>query len=135
MGDKRDFLDVTDFSREELNHLLELAVQMRKSGDQTMIRFGAGSLWMMLLLLMTSIVPGGTLEATYASGAEVPLTIEGFTAAGEDVALSLEYRPLEGTHLMLVNNTSAGFIEITLTKRQRQFAGIYPHGHQHIFSG
>ena len=55
----------------------------------------------------------GTLAASYTTGSEVPLTVNGFTATGSTVNFSLNYAPATGTELMVVRNTGAGFINGT----------------------
>jgi alpha-tubulin suppressor-like RCC1 family protein len=53
----------------------------------------------------------GTLEATYSSGLEVPLTTGSFTATGNTVNIVLNHAPLVGTTLMVVRNTGVDFIQ------------------------
>ncbi|MBS0658888.1 MAG: choice-of-anchor D domain-containing protein [Verrucomicrobia bacterium] len=51
------------------------------------------------------------LQATYVTGSEVPVTANGFTATGRQVALQLQYAPVPGTELTVVRNTSRSFIQ------------------------
>lgn len=50
------------------------------------------------------------VNATYVTGAEVPLSSNGFTATGKTVNLTLNYAPTPGTQLMVVRNTGPGVI-------------------------
>ncbi|AKC82073.1 hypothetical protein IMCC26134_03475 [Verrucomicrobia bacterium IMCC26134] len=50
---------------------------------------------------------------TYATGTEVPLTAAGLNVSGRTVNFILNYAPYSGTRLMVVNNTSPGFIQGT----------------------
>lgn len=52
----------------------------------------------------------GTLVASYATGAEVPLQISKFNPAGSTVSLALAHEPSTGTSLMLVDVTGREFI-------------------------
>jgi alpha-tubulin suppressor-like RCC1 family protein len=55
----------------------------------------------------------GVLVAVYNTGAEIPLSIGGFTASGNTVDFTLNYTPATGTHLMVVKNTGLNFISGT----------------------
>ncbi len=57
----------------------------------------------------------GTLTATFNAPTDVPLTTGGFTATGSTVNFSLNFAPLTGTNLTVVNNTSLGFINGTFS--------------------
>src|SRR6266446_3140250 len=50
------------------------------------------------------------VNATYTTGAEVPVSSNGFTAIGKTVNLTLNYAPTVGTQLMVVQNTGSGGI-------------------------
>jgi alpha-tubulin suppressor-like RCC1 family protein len=50
------------------------------------------------------------LAASYTTGAEVPVVSSGFTATGQAVAFTLNYAPVPGTRLLVVNNVGLGFI-------------------------
>ncbi|MDZ4405030.1 LamG-like jellyroll fold domain-containing protein [Prosthecobacter sp.] len=54
-------------------------------------------------------------EAVFASAADVPLNSNGFTATGQTLNLMLDFAPIIGTELMLVNNTSSNPISGTFT--------------------
>ncbi|MFO1481807.1 MAG: choice-of-anchor D domain-containing protein [Verrucomicrobiaceae bacterium] len=56
-----------------------------------------------------------TLTANYTTGAEVPATANGFTATGKTVNFALNYAPVTGSSLMVVNNTGTGFINGTFS--------------------
>jgi hypothetical protein len=51
------------------------------------------------------------VNASFATGAEVPVVSEGFTATGKTVNLTLNFAPAEGKDLMLVHNTGSDFIQ------------------------
>ena len=55
----------------------------------------------------------GALNASYTTGSEVPLTTCGFAATGSSVNFTLNFAPSAGTDLMVVSNTSLGFINGT----------------------
>ncbi|WP_395753441.1 cadherin-like beta sandwich domain-containing protein [Prosthecobacter sp.] len=61
------------------------------------------------VLVVTRAVPA-SWSVAYATGAEVPVTFNGFTVAGGTVDFALNYAPAPGTTLMVVNNTGLGFI-------------------------
>jgi alpha-tubulin suppressor-like RCC1 family protein len=63
-----------------------------------------------LLLGGSAISAGETLTADYTSDTMVPVTVSSYSAAGNDVNLSLSYAPTPGTDLMVVKNTGIGFI-------------------------
>lgn len=55
------------------------------------------------------------LAASYSSAADVPLTSYAFTATGNAVNFSLNYAPVAGTILTVVNNDAPGFISGTFS--------------------
>ena len=63
-----------------------------------------------MLLLVCAAMKAQALTASYTTSAEVPVVSNGFTAAGQTVAFTLNYAPVPGTRLMVVNNTSLSFI-------------------------
>lgn len=58
------------------------------------------------------------INAHYATGAEVPVSADGFTATGKQVDLTLNFAPATGTDLVLVHNTGPGFIAGTFDNLQ-----------------
>jgi len=50
------------------------------------------------------------VKARYSTASEVPVSAAGFTAHGKTVDLTLNFAPLKGVDLVLVHNTSSGFI-------------------------
>ena len=52
-----------------------------------------------------------TLNASYATGTEVPFAADGFIATESTVNFNLNYAPLPGTELMIVKNTGLSFIQ------------------------
>jgi uncharacterized repeat protein (TIGR03803 family) len=65
-------------------------------------------------LIVTRAAPS-QLTAAYASATDVPLTINRFTASGHTVNFALNYAPVPGTVLTVVNNTGLGFISGSFT--------------------
>ena len=57
----------------------------------------------------------GVVNATYITGAEVPVSSNGFTATGQTVNFTLNYAPTTGTQLMVVQNTGPGIIRGTFS--------------------
>jgi len=53
----------------------------------------------------------GNLTVSYNTGAEVPLTVNHFTATGSSVSFSLNSVPTTGAALMVVRNTGPNFIQ------------------------
>ena len=51
-----------------------------------------------------------SLNATYVTGTEQPASAANFTASGKTISFTLNYVPLTGTSLMVVNNTGPAFI-------------------------
>src|SRR5689334_9756360 len=51
------------------------------------------------------------VSARYATGAEVPITADGFTATDKSVDLTLSFAPAESQDLTLVRNTGPRFIQ------------------------
>ena len=51
------------------------------------------------------------VNAIYNSATDVPVTADGYTAAGNTVAFTLNFAPTIGTELMVVKNTSVNFID------------------------
>lgn len=63
-------------------------------------------------VVVTRAVPASWTVA-YSSGTDAPVTTNGFTATGGTVDFVLNYAPMPGTTLMVVNNTGLGFINGT----------------------
>lgn len=55
------------------------------------------------------------LTASYASSTDIPITSNGFTATGNTVNLALNFAPVPGTPLTVVNNAGLGFINGTFS--------------------
>src|SRR5436190_23570816 len=60
--------------------------------------------------LSTAYTFAEVVNATYSTGAEVPVRSDGFTATGKSVKFTLNYAPARGTQLMVVQNTGPGLI-------------------------
>src|ERR1017187_4591297 len=63
--------------------------------------------------ILSSVAPAATVDATYNSATDVPVTASGYTATGNTVSFTLNFAPATGTDLMVVNNTGLGFIDGT----------------------
>ena len=68
-----------------------------------------------VLALSTAHTFAAVVNATYTTGAEVPVSSNGFTATGETVNFTLNYAPSPGTQLMVVQNTAPGIIRGTFS--------------------
>jgi hypothetical protein len=66
-----------------------------------------------VLALSTTHTFAGVVNAIYNTGAEVPVSSNGFTATGQTVNFALNYAPTKGTQLMVVQNTGPGIIRGT----------------------
>jgi hypothetical protein len=53
----------------------------------------------------TLVVTRQALVATYGSAGDIPVTVSGLTATGNTATIGLNFAPLPGTNLTLVNNT------------------------------
>jgi hypothetical protein len=65
------------------------------------------------VVLSTGQIFAAPLHATYVTGAEVPITANGFDASGKELNISLNFMPRPGTELTLVRNTGAKMINGT----------------------
>ena len=65
------------------------------------------------LLMSVLSAPAATLNATYNTASDVPLTASAYTATGNTVEFSLNCAPATGTNLTVVKNTGLGFIDGT----------------------
>lgn len=63
-----------------------------------------------VLVLATGHTFAAAVNATYTTGAEVPVSSNGFTAIGKTVNLTLNFAPAKGSQLMVVRNTGPGII-------------------------
>ena len=63
-----------------------------------------------VLVLATGHTFAAAVNATYTTGAEVPVSSNGFTAIGKTVNLTLNFAPTTDTQLMVVQNTGPGVI-------------------------
>lgn len=68
-----------------------------------------------VLALSTAQASAGVVNATYTTGAEVPVSSRGFTATGKTVNFTLNYAPTPGTQLMVMQNLAPGPIHGTFT--------------------
>ena len=77
--------------------------------------------------------PADAVTATFANGAEVPITEDNFTAAGKTVNITLNFVPKPGSELMIVKNTGPDIIKGTFTNLAQgqivdlAFAGVTYH--------
>lgn len=72
----------------------------------------------------------GAVSAAYASAAEVPVTAQGYTAAGRTLNLTLNFAPATGMPLTVVNNTGLDFIFGTFENLAQGQAVALGHGGQ-----
>lgn len=74
------------------------------------------------------------VNASYNTGADVPVTAANFTAAGKTVNLTLNFAPQAGTDLVVVHNTGTTFIKGTFTNlAQGQMVSLTYAGVQYTF--
>jgi hypothetical protein len=67
------------------------------------------------LALSAPYLFAGDINITYATGAEVPVSSNGFTAMEKKVNITLNFAPAPGTQLMVVQNTGPGIIRGTFS--------------------
>ena len=63
--------------------------------------------------LAARLASASTVQAVYNSATDVPVTADGYTASGKTVNFTLNFAPVTGTQLMVVNNTWLQFIQGT----------------------
>jgi hypothetical protein len=63
--------------------------------------------------ILSSVAPAATVDATYNSATDVPVTASGYTATGNTVSFTLNFAPVTGTDLTVVVNTGLDFINGT----------------------
>ncbi len=66
-----------------------------------------------VVVLSTPHLFAGDINVTYVTGAEVPVSSNGFTAMEKKVNITLNFAPAPGTQLMVVQNTGPGIIRGT----------------------
>ena len=77
--------------------------------------------------------PADAVTATYASGAEVPITADNFTAVGKTLKITLSFVPKPGSELTIIKNTGPDIIKGTFTNLAQgqivdlAFAGVTYH--------
>ncbi|MEY2479146.1 MAG: trimeric autotransporter adhesin [Verrucomicrobiota bacterium] len=64
-----------------------------------------------LLAFSTAHIFPSVVNASYATGAEVPVRSNGFTATGKSINLALNFAPAPGTQLVVVRNTGSDLIK------------------------
>jgi alpha-tubulin suppressor-like RCC1 family protein len=75
-----------------------------------------------------------TIPATYVSGSDVIVSANGFTATGSTVNLALNYAPVTGTNLTVLNNTGLSFISGTFNNLAHgQAVGLSYNGKTYTF--
>ena len=79
------------------------------------MRFAVRNFLCSLCILLTWALPAGaaTVNATWNSATDVPVSASSYTATGSTVNFTLNYTPVTGTNLMVVNNTGLPFINGT----------------------
>lgn len=87
-----------------------------------------------VLVLSTPHLFAGDLNVTYITGAEVPVSSNGFTAMEKKVNITLNFAPTPGTQLMVVQNTGLGIIRGTFSNlAQGQTIALTYAGLTHYF--
>jgi hypothetical protein len=84
--------------------------------------------------LSTPHLFAGDINVTYITGAEVPVSSNGFTAMGKKVNITLNFAPAPGAQLMVVQNTGPEIIRGTLSNlAQGQTIALTYAGLTHYF--
>src|ERR1700719_209914 len=84
--------------------------------------------------LSTPHLFAGDINVTYITGAEVPVSSNGFTAMGKKVNIVLNFAPAPGTQLTVVQNTGPGIIRGTFSNlAQGQTIALTYGGLTHYF--
>jgi len=87
-----------------------------------------------MLGLSTTRLFADDINITYVTGAEVPVSSNGFTAMGKKVNIVLNLAPAPGTQLMVVQNTGPGIIRGTFSNlAQGQTIALTYGGLTHYF--
>jgi len=87
-----------------------------------------------LFALSTPHLFAGDINVTYITGAEVPVSSNGFTAMGKKVNITLNFAPAPGTQLMVVQNTGPEIIRGTFSNlAQGQTIALTYGGLTHYF--
>src|SRR5438132_12307478 len=87
-----------------------------------------------MVALSTPHLFAGVINVTYITGAEVPVSSNGFTAMGKKVNITLNFAPAPGTQLMVVQNTGPGIIRGTFSNlAQGQTIALTYGGLTHYF--
>jgi hypothetical protein len=68
-----------------------------------------------MLALSSTQLFAGDINVTYITGAEVPISSNGFNATEKKVNITLNFAPAPGTQLMVVQNTGPGIIRGTFS--------------------
>ncbi len=63
--------------------------------------------------LVSSVASADTVNATWNSATDVPVTVSSYTATGNTVNFTLNFAPATGSELMVVKNTGLAFINGT----------------------
>jgi len=88
----------------------------------------------MMLTFSTPHLLAGDLNVTYVTGAEVPVSSNGFTAMGKRVNIALNFAPAPGTQLVVVQNTGSEIIRGTFSNlAQGQTIALTYAGLTHYF--
>src|SRR6266446_5024972 len=87
-----------------------------------------------MLAVLTPHLFAGDINVTYITGAEVPVSSDGFAAMGKKVNITLNFAPAPGTQLMVVQNTGPGIIRGTFSNlAQGQTIALTYGGLTHYF--
>src|ERR1035438_1155080 len=68
--------------------------------------------------LAARLASATTVHAIYNSATDVPVMAVGYTASGKTMNFTLNFAPVTGTQLMVVNNTGLQFIQGTFDRSE-----------------
>src|ERR1017187_2879404 len=85
---------------------------MKTTKPRILIRIAAAAA-LAAFCLAARLASASTVHAIYNSATDVPVTAVGYTASGKTVDFTLNFAPVTGTQLMVVNNTWPQFIQGT----------------------
>src|ERR1035441_3731855 len=85
---------------------------MKTTKPRILIRIAASAA-LAAFCFAAQLASATTVNAVYNSATDVPVTAVGYTASGKTMNFTLNFAPVTGMQLMVVNNTSLQFIQGT----------------------
>src|ERR1017187_8582780 len=85
---------------------------MKTTKPRILIRIAASAA-LAAFCFAAQLASATTVNAVYNSATDVPVTAVGYTASGKTMNFTLNFAPVTGTELMVVNNASLPFIQGT----------------------